>query len=198
MRTTSERIGLNGVVGLGLGLVLACGGGGGGTPPPPPPPSVATSLSYTDPASTGYRLVKNTTSSTPTHLVLDLIGPSGTQALGISLFLTVDSSRAYWVNSGGAAGTYIKPGTVFNLGTTPQILKDNVSEGNLQAAIFQQSKTPVTYGSIPILSVALDLNNGVTVGAVSLTATTGKQSQALDGSNAPTNITINVGTITAQ
>jgi hypothetical protein len=129
---------------------------------------------------------------------LDLIGPSGTQALGVSFFLTADANRVSWANSGGATGTYINPGTVFDLGSTPQILKDKASGGNLQAAIFQKSKTPVTYGSSPILSIALNLNSGAATGTVSLAATAGKQAQALDGSNAPMNITINVGTITAQ
>ena len=65
--------------GLALMGFLACSGGGGGTTNnPPPAKTIAGRLDYTNPTSGTYTLVKDTTLSTSTHLVLNLMGPVGT------------------------------------------------------------------------------------------------------------------------
>ena len=181
-----------------LASLAACGGGGditvGGDPKAPP----ATALAYQDPAATGFRLVRSATSS-GTHLVLDLKGPAGTQGKGVAFFLKADAAKVTWVHPTGAAGTCVAPGTVFPLGTAPQLFKDKVASGSLQVGLFQKGGTATTLADAPILSLALDLSSSaVPAGAVSLGLESGKQAVLLgaDGSLSP--ITIAVGSLSAQ
>jgi len=178
--------------------LTACGGGGGGTPPPPPPTTYATALAYQNPAGSGYRLVQNAGASTATHLVLDLVGPSGTQGKGVAIFLSADGAKVSWVHPSGASG-HLLAGGVFPLGTAPQLLKDKVEGGLLQAGVFQKGGSATTLGAAPLLSLALDLKGStVAQGAVSLAPQSGKQAVLLAADDSLTPITINVGTLNAQ
>jgi hypothetical protein len=90
---------------LALGaLVLAsgCGGGGGsGSPTPVPPPVAPQSISYQNPASSGWRLVRDS-SSTATRIVLDLVGPAGVSTRGVGFNLQRGTSLRFGTFGTGA------------------------------------------------------------------------------------------------
>jgi hypothetical protein len=108
---------------LALFASLSGCGGGDSTPPAPPPPAPSpaptaapTSLGYTDPTSSGWRLVKDA-ASTSTRLVLDLVGPSGTQTRGVGFNLKRGMGLAFGKFDNGG---YAHDTGVFQLkGTNP-------------------------------------------------------------------------------
>jgi len=57
-------------------------------------PATATSLDYTDPASEGWRLVKDQ-STTPTRLVLKLMGPQGAPSRGVAFSVVAPPGFAF-------------------------------------------------------------------------------------------------------
>ena len=181
---------------LSLALLSACGGGGD---KPVDPASYATTLSYQNPDSTGFRLVKNATASTATRLVLDLVGPSGTQAKGVAFFLVTDGAKAAWVHPTGAAGSCVAPGSVFPLGTAPQLKADKVEGAQVQVGLFQKGGSATTLTDAPLLSLGLNLK-GATVakGAVSLGLASGKQAVVLNADGTLSSITVSVGALSAQ
>ena len=162
-------------------------------------PAVASSLNYTNPQSpSGYYLQVDPTTNNSKHIVLNLMGPGGTKAQGVSFFVTADYAKVAWSQN---SGQYATPGTAFNLGTAPQAFTTRVSAtGDLQVGIYQKSGS-VTLGSAPIVSLGLDLASAtLTPGPVSLSETPGQVMVYLDGTGTVQTITapIAVGTLTAR
>ncbi len=183
---------------LCLIALLACGGGSGKTTPTPPTTkTIADTLLYTNPSSGTYTLVKNTTKSTATHLVLDLLGPAGSLS-GVGFFLTADQTKVTWGMVDIGDTEKVKNSTFTNT-----IVKSKVSGDTLQAGVYQKGATTAINASTStvLASVALDLKSGVPVNSsVGLGATLGKAIIL----NAPTNtlptslIAISIGTLVAN
>jgi len=165
-----------------LAGLMACGGSNGS--------SAAKSISYSDPVSTGYRLVKDA-ASTDTNLVLDLVGPSGTQIQGGLFTLTTDTTKATW-GKPGTSEAYVLEGGALNLGTGTKLLKSKVSGQTLTGALYQKGTTAAaTLGSLPILTVALDLKTGASAGSLNLACTS---AQILDAAGTTQTVTVDLGT----
>jgi len=161
--------------------------------------TVADILSYTDPVSGHYRLVKNAAKSSDSHLVLDLVGPSGSVS-GVGFYLSADRNRVLWtvVDPGDTEGVQ---NTVFS----NALVKSRVIGNTLEAGIYQKGAiAPVSATTTTVLaSVALDLRSGVLIRnppTVNLAPVSGK-AVILNppGSAAPaTSIDIAAGTLTAR
>lgn len=174
-----------------LGSLLACGGGSGGGSSA----STTSKLSFTSTASTSsYRFVKNTTLSTANRLALDLMGPTGTTARGVAVYLAADTTKVDWVNptTGATTGDLVTLGSAFTLGSAPRLAASKVSGDNLQVGAFQKGGSAATYGSAPILTIAFAKKDGAPKGAVTFGPESGKTLIALSGDASPSNVTITV------
>ena len=153
--------------------LAGCGGGGDSTPPaPPPPPVVApTHLSYADPTSTGWRLVKDAT-STDTRIVLNLVGPAGTQTRGVGFNLKKGMGLAFSKFPSGAyaldTGVFQLKGTDTTIAPYAGTAADPVlfvsaplkSGDVLSTGIFQKDRNVVPKDSAaPLVQVAVTLGD---------------------------------------
>ncbi len=117
--------------------------------------TIATALSYTDPTSGIYKLLKNAAKSTSTHLVLDLVGPAGSLS-GVGFYLSADQTKVNWVIVDSGDTEKIK-NSVFS----DAIVKSKVAGDVLQAGVYQKGTIgAISASSSTVLaSVALDLKN---------------------------------------
>lgn len=138
-----------------LVLTLACGGSSESSPNPAP----AKGLAYTDPAGSGWRLVRDA-SSTPERLVLNLVGPSGTKTRGVGFNLQAPAT----VHFGAFAnGLPIQDTGVYQLlsaagdPTEPVALVGGVKPGNLlTVGIYQKGRDQAAQDSgAPLCQVAI-------------------------------------------
>jgi hypothetical protein len=184
------RIDPRSVVGaLALAGLLACGGADSSKPQP------ASTLTYQAPTASSYRL-EASPSSTPTQLVLNLMGPTGAKARGVTVHLSCDGQKAAWVAPSGATGL-VKPGAVFDLGTGTPLFVGKASGQELDIALFQKGGTPAaTLAGQPICTVALNLRPGIAPGDVMLAVRPG--CQVLDEAGTTSSIAVAVGRIVAQ
>jgi hypothetical protein len=162
---------------------FSCSGGGGSNPPTP-----AARLTYTDPGdTTQWRLTRNA-ASTATHLVLDLMAPTGASGRGVSVVLTCDA-KAAWKAVNGSAFTQ-------NVAYTGDLVqKGSVQGSDLRVLLSQRPGTAQSYGSSPVLSVAMDLVSGTLPGTVAVSAAQGAH---LGSAAAPESITVVAGTLKAE
>ena len=157
--------------------LAACGGS---YSPAPLPTKTPTSLSYADPTSSGWRLVKDA-ASTPTRLVLDLVGPDGTQTRGVGFNLKRGAGLAFSTFSNGGwahdTGVFELKGTNSNFepyaGTDADpvlFVSAPLKSGDvLSTGIFQKDRTNVPKDSTaPLVQVAVTLADfhGTTIEAV--------------------------------
>jgi hypothetical protein len=165
------------IPGLLFSLLLACGGGS--TSPAPTPATPAKGLTYTNPTGTGWRLVQDP-SSTPTRLLLNLVGPSGLNTRGAGFNLKAPAG----VRFGNFAETTwpIKDLGVYELWNTnpypydgsvpvgsdplePRLLAGGVKAGNvLTVGIFQKDRRATAKDSgQPLCQIALEFDAAVSL-----------------------------------
>ena len=175
---------------LALFAALSGCGGGDSTPPKAPPApapvptATPTTLAYADPTSSGWRLVKDAT-STPTRLVLDLVGPAGTPTRGVGFNLRRGMGLAFGkFDNGGYAhdtGVFQLKGTNSNFESYAGTDADPVlfvsaplkSGDVLSTGIFQKDRTNAPKDSAaPLVQVVVTLADFTKIDPASVNAST--------------------------
>lgn len=131
--------------------------------PPPPPAAAATRLVYTNPTSTdGWRLLADE-SSTPTRLVLDLVGPSGFKTRGVGFNLQGPTTVKFGAFDNGLP---IRDTGVYRLRTHPEDVSEpmalvgGVKPGNLlTVGIYQKDRAWGARDSgVALCQIAIELD----------------------------------------
>lgn len=182
-----------------LGFLSACGGGGGGSaaPPPAPPAPKATGLTYSDPAGSGFRLLKDA-SSTSARLILRLVGPAGTTGRGVSFTLAVDPALADLVKVNDGDPEYVQNGDVFLLGSAPQLLKGVRQNGTVFLTVTQKGSGPARPLDGTLLKVAIQFKASANLGAGTSIPLALTEGQYLPASGGAATMTVSAGALTAQ
>jgi hypothetical protein len=156
--TASLRLALAATASLAL---AACSS----SSPAPGAAAPAAALAYTDPVSTGWRLVRDGSSS-PTRLVLNLVGPAGLRTRGVGMNLLAPPSIRF--------GFFPNRLPVADLGVyellsaaadpaEPVAITGGVLPGNvLSVGIFQKGRErPAKDSGVPLCQVAVELDPGL-------------------------------------
>ncbi len=157
--------------------------------------NVALALDYTNPTTGAYRLVKNDTLSTSTHLVFDVTGFSAPSGAGIAFTLTVDTTRATWSKVTGGDVEFVANGAVLTLGADPKALKGKVATATLTGVVGQKGTGSSLSLNGALARVALDLVTGAPIGTLTLTS---PKAQILEADGTITPVSITIGTLTAN
>jgi len=159
---------------------------------------VAQAGGYTDPSSTEWRLVKNTSASSGNHLVLDLLGPTGQSGRGVSLTLSVDAARADWAKVSASDTEYVANG-LFSLGDEPRLLKGAAKDGTLRVGVFQKGTSgPATEYTGALLSVAVDVKLDPSLPAGTRIPLSFIKGQVLTATGDLRNLDVAVGVLTTE
>jgi hypothetical protein len=161
------------ISGLLLSLSFACGGSHTSTPAAPAPVP-AQGLAYTDPTGTGWRLVKDV-HSTPTRLLLNLVGPTGLNTRGAGFNLKAPATVRF--GDFTESGFPIKDLGIYELWNTnpwpgdgsvavgsdslePRLIAGGVKAGNLlTVGLFQKDRRATAKDSgHPLCQIALEFN----------------------------------------
>jgi len=138
--------------------------------------------------------VGNAALSTPSKLVLDLVGPAGQGGQGVAFILQADGMKASWTQPSSTSG--LVQNLAFDLGSGPVALVGSAKGyGALHGAVFQKSGS-VPLGQ-PLLRVGLTLNSGTasTGTPIALAFTAGN---GLSDGGSITPISIATGTLVAR
>jgi hypothetical protein len=132
-------------------LVVACGGGSDRPAGDGSQGKLATTLIYTDPAGTGWRLVRQD-GSTDRRIVLGLVGPAGTTSRGVGFNLGLGKGLHFGSFAGGGlardTGVFQLKGSNLNFESYAGTEADPVlfasrlkSQKLLTTGIFQKDRT---------------------------------------------------------
>jgi hypothetical protein len=152
------------------GLLLSATACGGSTPSAPSPANPvpvapahpATSLAYVDPPGSGWRLVRDP-SSTSTRVVLNLVGPAGQKTRGVGFNLKAPAGVKFGAFEGGLpirdTGAYELLSSVGDP-NEPVALVGGVKAGNLlSVGIYQKDRTHAAKDSgTTLCQIALTLD----------------------------------------
>jgi hypothetical protein len=154
-----------------LALTAGCGGSPRSVTPIAPP-ARPQSLSYQDPTSTGWRLMRDA-SSTGARLVLNLVGPAGVSTRGVGFNLQHGTSLAFGTFENGAyahdTGVFELKGSNSNFepyaGTDADpvlFVSAPMPPGNvLSTGIFQKDRSFTAKDSAqPLVQIAIELVPG--------------------------------------
>lgn len=151
------------ILGLLLTGFIACGGGSDPAAP------LAKGLAYTNPTGTGWRLVKDS-SSTSTHLVLNLLGPATSKSRGVGFNLEGEGavkfskfSNGLYVQDGGTYELFNLDAAVPGSPDDSALLNGGVKGTLLSVGIFQKDRrlTAKDHGG-PLLRIAMDFDPATT------------------------------------
>ena len=154
---------------LTLPLFVDCGGGSGshGSDIASSVPSPAKSLVYINPTSTGWALMKDP-SSTPTRLVLNVVGPSGLLTRGVGFNLQASPGLVFDTFTNGLpiqdTGVYELQSAAPNPGD-PVALTGALKPGNLLTVGIYQKRLEMTSkdSGKALCQIALKLDPAATV-----------------------------------
>lgn len=164
-----NRLLSHGVALCSLALLAACGGGGSDEVNSSSG-HAATSLSYTDPAGTGWRLVKQE-GSTSKRIVLGLVGPADTKSRGVGFNLSVGRGARFGTFSEGVyavdTGVFQLKGSNPNFESYAGTAADPVlfasrlkGERMLTTGIFQKDRTYAAKSLVkPVVQIVVELDS---------------------------------------
>ena len=144
-------------------LAFGCGSSSKPTTPPPPTPGAAQGLDYQDPAGSGWRLVRHS-SSTVDRLVLELHGPAGERTRGVGFNLQGPAGVRFGTF---ASGLPVENGETYTLGSVDSldpsepvalaggVLPDNV----LSVGVYQKDRGwPARDSGAALLRIVVQLD----------------------------------------